>query len=587
MLRTARFVALVLLIVGCCATVGWAQANTWPEYPFDPMNPHVLPRGPGSYFSWLKLLLIVGTYLLWVKTSDWANRDCQILGLPYDLWNPIVTGPFVLGLVGVLTIPLFAAGYTLFLLTYFVPLIVYVVKRNSVVDPHERVMTPAHLRFLLASQARKAGIEVGDEAKAAHEKGAPVVFTAKGGTPQQNQANIIHARQSPGYLTAKELVAELIRQRADKCMLDFSRDAVAVRFQIDGVWHESEGQDRETGDTMLAVVKRMANLNIEERRKRQEGRFLTELDNRKYDSMIISQGTQTGERVILQLDRPTADFKSLRELGVREKMEAQLKELLGKPHGMVIFSSAPAGGLTTTLRLALGLTDRYLRDFVAFQSEDAPEPVAENIDVTTYKKSGGEPPEKLLETLLRREPQGVVVNELPNAACAQILCDQAMLDKMVITTVRAKEAVEALLRVLLMKVPASKFAPAVTAVFNQRLIRRLCEECKQAYEPAPQLLQKLGIPAGRIDQLYRPPEPSEQDKVCLRCNGIGYYGRTGIFELMVVNDKLREALERQPKLEVLRKLAKEAGNRTLQQEGIVLVAQGITSVQELSRVLKQ
>jgi type II secretory ATPase GspE/PulE/Tfp pilus assembly ATPase PilB-like protein len=227
-----------------------------------------------------------------------------------------------------------------------------------------------------------------------------------------------------------------------------------------------------------------------------------------------------------------------------------------------------------------------MRDVVAFQAQGAEEPVAENIDVVTYDKAG-EVPQKALETLLRKEPNVVIVNELPNVECAQILCEHAATEQLVMTTVRAKEAVEALLRVLLLKVPASKFAPAVTGVLNQRLVRKLCEECKQAYEPAPQLLKKLGIPAGRIDLLYRTPEPSEQDKVCQRCNGIGYYGRTSIFELLLVNDKMRRALEKQPKLEVLRQVSREAGNRNLQQEGIVLVAQGITSVQELSRVLKQ
>jgi type II secretory ATPase GspE/PulE/Tfp pilus assembly ATPase PilB-like protein len=303
--------------------------------------------------------------------------------------------------------------------------------------------------------------------------------------------------------------------------------------------------------------------------------------------MIISQGTPTGERVILQLDRPHSDFKSLSELGMRDKMQEQLRQLLASEHGLVLFSSPPAGGLTTTLRLALGLTDRFMRDVVALQEKSSPEPVAENIEVVTYNKAAGDVPQRILESLLRKEPNVVVANELPNVECAQILCEHAISERLVITTVRAKEAVEALLRVLLLKVPASKFAPAVIAVLNERLIRKLCDECKQPYEPAPQLLSKLGIPAGRVDRLYRPPDSAEQEKVCQRCNGIGYYGRTAIFELLLVNDAIRQTLEKQPKLEVLRTVSRQAGNRNLQQEGIVLVAQGTTSVQELSRVLKQ
>jgi type II secretory ATPase GspE/PulE/Tfp pilus assembly ATPase PilB-like protein len=587
MLRLLCLLAVAVLAVCLFAETALAQTNTWPRMPLDVNDPNSMPRGPGGYFSWLKLGLVMAVYLSWVRTTEWANRDCQTLGLPYSVWNLVVAGPFLAGLVAVLTIPLFAAGFAVYVLAWLIPLVVYVVKHNSVVEPQERVMTPAHLRYVLARQIQKLGVDVGTEAKAAHEKGTPVVFEALGGTHQQNQSNIISARQSPGYLQAKELVAELVRQRAEKGMLDFTRDAVAVRFQIDGVWHESEAQDRESGDAILAVYKSMANLNVDERRKRQVGRFDATYEGRTYQSTIMSQGTQTGERVILQLDRPHSDLKTLRELGMREKMEEQLRDALANDHGLVLISSSPGGGLTTTVRLVLSLVDRYMRDIVAFQEKNAQEPVAENIEITTYDKAAGESPQRVLESLLRKEPSGVVVNELPNVECAQMLCEHAVDGKLVITTIRAKEAVEALLRVLLLKLPASKFAPAVTAVLNQRLIRKLCDECKQPYQPAPQLLQKLGIPAGRIDQLYRPPDPAEQDKVCRRCNGIGYYGRTSIFELLLVNDKIREALETQPKLDVLRKISREAGNRNLQQEGIVLVAQGTTSVQELSRVLKQ
>ena len=583
MFRTLCLAVVMLLLVLCCADTAWAQ---WPDYPWGD-DPHSIQRGPGGYLSWIKLGAIFLIYLLWVKTSDWVNADCQILQMPYAVWNSVIFFPFVVGLLLVLTIPIFPAGMTVLCLCYLVPLMVYIIKRNSIVDPHERVLTPSHIRHLASGQAKKAGLGLSSERKAAHEKGAPVIFEAQGGTEQENQANIIAARQSSGYLMAKELVAELVKQRADKCMLDYTRDAVAGRYQIDGVWHESEGQDREAGDEMLTVFKRMGNLNIEERRKRQSGRFSAEYEGSHYNCVLISQGTQTGERVVLQIDRPRTSFKSLRELGMREKAEEKLREILSVDQGLVLFSSPPGGGLTTTMTLALGLTDRYLRDFLALQDVTMPEPLAENIDLTTFDTKKGEKPQRVLETLLRREPNAAVVYDLANAEVVKMLCDAAMDDKMVVTVIRAKEAVEALLRVLLLKVPAAKFAPAVRAVINQRLIRRLCEDCREPYEPSPQLLKKLGIPEGRIDRLYRPPDPSEKDKPCETCNGIGYYGRTAIFEMLTVDDKIRAALTQQPKLEVLRKISRQAGNRNLQQEGIVLVAQGITSVQELSRVLKQ
>jgi type II secretory ATPase GspE/PulE/Tfp pilus assembly ATPase PilB-like protein len=163
--------------------------------------------------------------------------------------------------------------------------------------------------------------------------------------------------------------------------------------------------------------------------------------------------------------------------------------------------------------------------------------------------------------------------------------------------IKAKDAVEALLRVLMMKVPPAKFAPVVSASLNMRLVRKLCENCKQAYAPTPQILQQLGIPAGKVQALYRPhegplplPPDAPKDAVpmpCRHCRGIGYKGRTAIFELLVMNDQLRKVLAKTPKIDILRAEARKAGFKNLQEEGIALVAKGTTSLPELLRVLKE
>ena len=128
-------------------------------------------------------------------------------------------------------------------------------------------------------------------------------------------------------------------------------------------------------------------------------------------------------------------------------------------------------------------------------------------------------------------------------------------------------------------------------MLNVRLIRKLCETCKEAYPPPAEVLKQLGLPAGRIESLYRPPtqpiDPKHPDVVCETCQGIGYYGRTGIFELLLVDDTIRQVLTTAPKLENLRAAARKAKHRTLQEEGVLLVARGVTSLQELLRVLKQ
>ncbi len=139
-----------------------------------------------------------------------------------------------------------------------------------------------------------------------------------------------------------------------------------------------------------------------------------------------------------------------------------------------------------------------------------------------------------------------------------------------------------------MKPPLAELARCITAVLNQRLVRKLCDDCKEAYAPPPNVLQQLGIPPGRVQAFYRPPQPPEDPKqICRTCDGLGYLGRIAIFELLLVGDNLRAALAAQPSAEALRAAARKDGYQNLQQEGIVLVAKGITSLPELTRVLKQ
>jgi type II secretory ATPase GspE/PulE/Tfp pilus assembly ATPase PilB-like protein len=142
---------------------------------------------------------------------------------------------------------------------------------------------------------------------------------------------------------------------------------------------------------------------------------------------------------------------------------------------------------------------------------------------------------------------------------------------------------------MMLKADPKKFAKAITVVVNQRMVRKLCPSCKIGYEPTPDVLKKLGIPPGRVTQLFREKKPEdlqEKEEPCKDCGAIGFQGRTGIFEMLVVDDKIREVLVKQPKLELLKKAARLAGMRSLQEEGVVLVAKGETSIPELMRVLK-
>ena len=405
------------------------------------------------------------------------------------------------------------------------------------------------------------------------------------GDHQADQANLVTARQSPGFLPAKELIASAIEHRAEKIMLDFGAEGVTSKYQVDGVWHDSDERDRDEGDQMLEVLKRIAAAKPKERRARQKGKFKAEYKKGKHTCNIVTQGTKTGERAIIGFEVSTGQFDTLEDLGMREKMIADLKSHMLAESGVILLSSMKSGGLTTALSMCLRNTDRLLRDFIVLEDSSDPIPEIENVDPFNYDASKGETPATKLAAVIRKQPDVLVVPNMPDADTAQGIVDAAKKELLVFTTINAKEAVEALLRVLMLKVPAKDFAPQAVCVLNQRLIRKLCETCKEAYEPPPSLLKKLGIPKGRVEELFRHPEDPE--KPCPDCHGIGYKGRTAIFELLAVDDMIRECLIKQPKLDILRKAARKGGNRTLQEEGILAVVRGVTSLPELMRVLKQ
>ena len=418
---------------------------------------------------------------------------------------------------------------------------------------------------------------------------------------QQDQANLLAAKQSPAFPMANGILAHCLSRRGERVMLDYTAQGVAVRFEIDGVWVNGEPLDRQGGDAALAVFKKITNLNVQDRRSKQEGKFGVEFSGGKYVASFVSQGVQTGERVVITFKPKKPKFTKIEELGMRDKMRQRLKEQLDADTGLIIVSAPAGGGMSTTWNLTLETADRLMRDFVAAEDKDNKEDEVINVGAKYYDRAAGQSPADLLPKMILKEPDVLVVPELTNAETVKIVCEQInKFSKMGYTKVNAKEAAEALLKVFAYKGPAAELAKAVTMVLNVRLIRKLCDQCKQPFQPPPQLLQKLGIPAGRVQVLYQeykppPPEQLVDEKgnpivppICQKCGGLGYFGRTGLFELLIIDDQIRSVLSSgQANLESIKRVAKAAGHRSIQEEGILQVAQGVTSINELQRVLKQ
>jgi len=406
-------------------------------------------------------------------------------------------------------------------------------------------------------------------------------------------------RSSPGFAPAMILLYEGMMARGDKVLLDYTRTSVGVRMFIDGIWHPGAERDRTNGDAMLMILKKFADLDPADRRGKQVGSFKAEHQKTKYTVNFTSQGVKTGERVLIELKKIEKDIPKLQDLGMRDKSVEVLKEWMTREKGLLLFSSPPDAGLRTTYRSALNTTDRFMRDFRSVEDKQSPEDEVINVEPEFYDSAAGENPTTHLRKLLLREPDVVCFPNMTDPETAAAACDAIKNnDQLVITRIRAKDCAEALLRFLMLKPDAEVFAESVIGVVNQRLIRKLCQ-CKEAYQPPPQLLQKLGIPAGRVSAFYREKQPLTAEQVrqleeakqpipgpCPQCRQVCYFGRVAIFEMLEVNDAIRKALLKSPKVEILRKLAKEAGSRSFQDEAILQVALGETSLTEAQRALK-
>lgn len=646
MFRILLMLAVVtaVLIAGGAAACA-QQGSAWPEFK-PPPAPGTGFRGPGGYLSWVKIITCWLVFMLWVRSTDWVSRDGQEFKLHFLRWNPIVFGSFMATVVLLWLIPVFWVGFPLLVIAYVAPLAAYIIDRNSKVKADLRDLARDNLCSLFAYLvvdvlhvagfvallfplgylagimgasvhaimgillilaypfafvfgvlpkthqpasiwlARRFGAAAGAEKLDPHETGPPVILTAFGApTERDNNVRVLSARQTPGFLDARVVIAEGLSQRAHGIMLDYTQQGVGVHWMVDGVWHPSEPLSREQGDPLLGALKVLAGLNPQDRQSQQKGTFNTKHQSTEYASTLTCQGTKAGERALIQLEDKSVHFESFEEIGMRAKMQEELRELLGLKQGLILFSAMPAAGLRSTTHVVLRNTDRYTREFVAIEEETKRYAEIENCPVTTYKAAEGQSPASVLPKVIRAMPDVIVVRDLVNAETVNMLCREVSDGRLILGTVRAKESAEALLRILAMGVAPAGFAQGISAVLNQRLVRRLCQACKEAYAPTPQILGQLGIPEGRVQAFFRPPQQPEE--VCPECRGVGYKGRTAVFELLKVGDTVRKVLSNGPKLEVLRQAARKDGMRSFQEEGVLLVAKGVTSLPELMRVLKQ
>ena len=385
------------------------------------------------------------------------------------------------------------------------------------------------------------------------------------------------ANEAPVVKLVNLLLLEALEARASDVHLEWYASGVRVRYRVDGVLLDAPAPPAALAPALVSRLKIMAELDIAERRLPQDGRIRLRLQDRDVDVRVSTLPTLHGESVVLRLLDKSRGRISLAELGMAEDMLTRFTEAVSRPHGIVLATGPTGSGKTTTLYAAVDLvrTGREkiitVEDPVEYQLAGVPQvPVNEKVGVTFATA---------LRALLRQDPDVMLVGEIRDGETAEIATQAALTGHLVLSTLHTNDAASAITRLLDLGVAPFLVASTVEAVLAQRLLRECCAACKRRVTATPESLRELGASPGQLVEIWR-------GAGCGECRGTGYRGRLGIFELLVMDDPLREEVLRRRGAGELRALAVAAGMRTLRQDGLRLVLAGRTTPEEVLRVTR-
>ena len=388
------------------------------------------------------------------------------------------------------------------------------------------------------------------------------------------------ASEAPVIRTVNQIIARAVEQRASDIHIEPLAGRLRVRFRIDGVLRESEAPASNLRAAIVSRIKIMANLNIAERRLPQDGRINLVTRGSAIDLRISTLPTIHGESVVIRvLDRSSValDFEGLGFDG--PALESYLS-IIERPHGIVLVTGPTGSGKTTTLYASLLHVNSTEKNVMSV--EDPIEYQLDGVNQVHVKPEIGLDFANVLRSLLRHDPDIMMVGEIRDRETAEISVQAALTGHLVFSTLHTNNAAGTITRLLDMGVESFLLTSTLNGVAAQRLVRKLCLACRESYTALPELVDRLGLvkyrPNGEL-QLYRA-------RGCEVCGGAGFFGRTSIFETLIIDDEIRRLILNRAETQQLQAAAVAAGMRTAYDNGMAKVLAGITTVEEVLRVTR-
>jgi type IV pilus assembly protein PilB len=394
--------------------------------------------------------------------------------------------------------------------------------------------------------------------------------------PGDQELNRI-SRQAPVIKVTNMIMEEAVKKNSSDILIEPLEKKLRLRFRIDGILHEQHAPPKNMHAPIVSRIKVISNLDIAEHRLPQDGRFKAKLLGREVDFRVSILPSSFGEKAAIRiLDKSQATL-NIEKLGFSENFISKLKKIVQLPHGMILVCGPTGSGKTTTLYSILKSVDAPDKNIVTV--EDPVEYQLEGINQVTARPDIGLTFASSLRSILRQDPNVIMIGEIRDYDTVDIAIKSALTGHLVLSTLHSTTASGAIARLINMGVEPYLINSSLICVVAQRLVRKICPNCKEAYAIKKEILDtlKLHIEGVKIIEFFR-------GKGCPRCFNTGYSGRVGIAEILLLTTKLRDLILSRSQEHILKQQARQEGMRTLREEGLDIVLKGITTLEEVLRV---
>lgn len=374
------------------------------------------------------------------------------------------------------------------------------------------------------------------------------------------------------------LLSQAIRESASDIHVETFEKRMSVRMRVDGVLREVLQPKRELAALLVSRIKVMAKLDIAEKRVPQDGRIALKLAGREVDVRVSTMPSTFGERVVMRLLDKKAGRLNLAQLGMEPSLNQQLDSLIHKPHGIILVTGPTGSGKTTTLYAGLTRLNDHSRNILTV--EDPVEYQLDGIGQTQVNNKVDMTFARGLKAILRQDPDVVMVGEIRDQETADIAVQASLTGHLVLSTLHTNSAIGAVTRIYDMGVEPFLLSSSLLGVLAQRLVRQLCDECKEPHEVTEQEKQLMKLPADQSYTIYNP-------KGCEACYYQGYTGRMGLYELLTVDNTVAQMIHDNAGEQKIEEYVRAKGVKSLHSDGVQRVLKGDTSLEEVLRVTRE